>query len=162
MIFKTYVFEMSESKEKAEFVETLLIIGLIFVLILIYVLLFSGLFPLIMLGAVAFGVLSIKIRSNKKKGVNRVGSLTFKMSISPELLIIGSNEFRIKELTNLDITAKDYIGRTSDLFKTEYGVDNHIKFVSEGREYSYQFQIKLKKDIALTNEMLLTAKDSNA
>lgn len=101
----------------------------------------------------SYALIQLKINNNKKKGANRFGSLVERLTLTNDLLTIGDKKFNTSEFEKFEITADDYLGKSTDFFGSSAGTDNFIEFTQRGTDYSFQFQVKRRTDLKLLFEL---------
>lgn len=153
MTFESYTFRPNPKKVKEDNMYTLYIAGGILLFILVYIFLFRGLIAILMLGGLSYALIQLKINDNKKKGANRFGSLVERLTLTQDLLTIGDKSFNTRDFEKFEITADDFLGKSTDFFGSSSGTDNFIEFTQQGKDYSYQFQVKRRTDLKLLFEL---------
>jgi len=121
--------------------------------VIVYLFLFRGLLMFTILGGIAYTIIQFKRTDDKKKGVHRFGHLVDRLTLTPESITIGNNQFPAHELERFSITADDYFGKGSGAIDTSVGVDNFLEFTHQKVDYSFQFQVKRRSDLAVLFEL---------
>ena len=153
MTFESYTFKPNPKRIKEDNMYTLYIACGISLFILVYIFLFRGLLAILMLGGMSYALIQLKINDNRKKGANRFGSLAERLTLTNDLLTIGDSQFNTGDFENFEITADDFLGKSTDFFGSSTGTDNFIEFTQHGTEYSFQFQVKRRTDLKLLFEI---------
>lgn len=153
MTFETYIFKPNPKKVSEDNLYILYIAGTILFVLALFFIGFPGL-GLIVVVAIAFFLIRLKIQDDQKKGARRFGSLTEKFILSADSLTIGDVTYKIKELEKVEIIADDFVGGPGGIFSSSVGVDNYVDFSSNGRDFSYQFQIKNRNDLKTVKEIV--------
>jgi hypothetical protein len=153
IMFSSFIFKPNPKKVKEDRMADVYMFGFIALLVLIVVLL-PGLKSLAFLIFVSMGLIKLKLNDIKKKGINRFGSLPYSFQISTEHIKIGPNEFRLSDLSDLEIDADDFNGGPGgDIFSASIGTDNFISFTIRGEKHEYQFLVKNQSDLKLINHL---------
>jgi|GEM_PF-2846716 len=154
MTFISNIYTPNPKKIKEDRLSLFYLGAIILGLVLVFVLVVRGVFALLFLASIAGGLIKLKIEDIKKKGANRFGSLPYLLKLSPEMIVIGSREYKTEELTDLTIEADDFTGGPGgDIFSSSLGTDNFLKFTHAGEKHSYQFVVKKQSDLSLVAQI---------
>jgi hypothetical protein len=157
MMFSSFIFKPNPKKVKEDRMSSVYMFGFIGVLVIIVAFL-PGLKSLGLLVVVSVGLIKLKLNDIEKKGYNRFGSLPYAFQLSTEHIKVGHDEFRISDLSNLEIDADDFKGGPGgDLFSSSLGTDNFISFTLRGQKHEYQFVVKNQADLKLVNQVAKAA-----
>lgn len=152
MTFETYIFKPNPKKVTEDNLYTLYIAGTILFVLILFFIGFPGI-GLVVVGAIAFFLIRMKIQDDQKKGAKRFGSLTQRLILSNDSIKIGDTEYRLDDLQKLEIIADDFAGGPGGVFSSSVGTDNYIDFKFKGEEFSYQFQIRNRIDLKLVKDL---------
>jgi len=152
MTFESFIFKPNPKKVQEDNLYVLYIAGTILFVLALFFIGLPGI-GLIVVVAIAFLLIRLKIQEDQKKGARRFGSLTEKFILNVDSVTIGDVTYKIKELEKVEIIADDFLGGKGGMFSSSVGVDNYIDFSFNGKEFSYQFQIKNRNDLKTVKEI---------
>jgi hypothetical protein len=153
MTLSSFIYKPNPKKVKEDRMSLVYMFAFIALLLVIFIF-FPVLKAGILLGTVSGGLIKIKLDEIKRKGVNRFGSLPFQFQLSADLIKVGETQFRVFELTHLEIEADDFSGGPGgDIFSSSLGTDNFISFTHRGEKHEYQFLIKTRSDVRLVQQI---------
>jgi len=154
MTFNSFIYKPNPKKIKEDKMSLLYLAGIILLLVLVFIFFLRGLLVLGLFGAIAGGLIKLKIEEIKKKGANRFGSLPSTFTLGSEAILVGSNEFKTEVMTDLRIEADDFAGGPGgDILSSSAGTENFIDFSHQGEGHSYQFVVKKQSDLKLISQI---------